>query len=176
MFLRPIIQNGFVVRDLEVGIRQWTDILKAGPFFVAPMKPTTGIMYRGRESRFEGRLALSYAGDLQIELIAPQNDAPSVYRDMLEARGEGFHHIKCAFDNFDEEVARFRSAGFPPAFHGDVPGVTRFAYFDTLAALGYFVEISDAAPAQAAMFTRMKEICRDWDGSVPLRDMASLRE
>jgi len=35
---------------------------------------------------------MSFAGHVMIELIEQHNDVPSVYRNIAEKRGYGFHH------------------------------------------------------------------------------------
>jgi hypothetical protein len=87
-----IIQMAYVVPDIRQAIRAWVDKMGVGPWFV--LDHFTGIdpKYRGGESKADVALAMSFAGHMNIELIQPNNDAPSVYREGIEKRGYGFHH------------------------------------------------------------------------------------
>ena len=86
-----VIQMAYVVPDIQAAMRHWIDRLGVAPWFL--LEHFTGIepVYRGRPSQADVALAMSFAGHMNIELIQP-NDAPSVYREIVEKRGYGFHH------------------------------------------------------------------------------------
>ncbi len=48
--------------------------------------------YRGRPADFVAHISFSYAGDTQLELIAPVT-GESVYTEFLDRAGPGLHHI-----------------------------------------------------------------------------------
>src|ERR1700750_1332591 len=82
-----VIQMAYVVADLDAAIREWSSKLRVGPWFVREHLSCGESVYRGQPSRADVRLAMSFAGHMNMELIQPNNDAPSVYREVIERRG-----------------------------------------------------------------------------------------
>ena len=87
-----VIQMAYVVADIRASINHWVTQLNVGPWFLLDHFTGTDPKYRGRDSTADVSLAMSFAGHMNIELIQPNNDAPSVYREWIERRGYGFHH------------------------------------------------------------------------------------
>jgi hypothetical protein len=53
---------------------------------------------------------MGFAGHMQIELIQPLDDHPSVYRETIEARGHGFHHFGIACADVDADCRAISNA------------------------------------------------------------------
>jgi len=164
-----IIQMAYVVQDIRAAMAEWTAKLRVGPWFL--LDHFTGInpMYRGQPSRAEVALAMSFAGHMNIELIQPLNDAPSVYREGIERRGYGFHHWGKASAQFDRDLAHYRSAGHDVGFMCEVPSGGRVAYMDTTATLPGFVELIELGGAFEPVFSRFYRASIGWDGADPVR-------
>jgi len=164
-----VIQMAYVVADLEAAIREWSTKLRVGPWFV--LEHFTGVdpVYRGQPSRADVRLAMSFAGHMNMELIQPNNDAPSVYREMIERRGYGFHHWGVATWSFDAAVARYERDGHSLAFRAAVPSGGRVGYMDTTAVLSGFTELIELGGEFEAVFGRFYRASVDWDGRDPVR-------
>jgi hypothetical protein len=79
-----VIQNGYVVRNIEAAMRHWIDVLGVGPWFYIDHLPVADFQYKGQPSPVDVSLALANSGTLQIELIQQRNDAPSLYQSMAE--------------------------------------------------------------------------------------------
>jgi Glyoxalase/Bleomycin resistance protein/Dioxygenase superfamily len=77
-----IMQLGFVVREWESALSFWIG-LGAGPFYISERVETTTLLYRGKPAEIDYSLALGYWGGLQIELIRPNDNAPSIYREWI---------------------------------------------------------------------------------------------
>ena len=99
-------QNGYVVRDVEAAMRHWSEVLGVGPWFYFEHVPIEAFHYRGELSPLQVSIALANSGALQIELIQPRNDVPSMYRDFLAAGHEGLQHLAYWTERFDEDPAR----------------------------------------------------------------------
>src|SRR3546814_17698992 len=68
----------------------------------------------------------------------------SVYKDWLDSRGPGLHHLGFRIDTreeFDAAGAAFEREGAPLAMGGDIEGAGVWAYFDTVDQLGCCTEI-----------------------------------
>jgi len=94
----------------------WIDKLKVGPWFLLDHFTGTDPKYRGRDSTADVSLAMSFAGHMNIELIQPNDDAPSVYQEWIARRGYGFHHWGRATSNFERDIERFQAAGHDLVF------------------------------------------------------------
>ncbi len=143
----PMRQIAFVVRDLDVALRYWTEILGVGPFFVLPNFSPENYHYRGNPSPPPVlSIALGNSGDVQVELIHQHDDRPSAYQDFLEAGREGFQHMSAWLnpDDYDATMTRLLAASVPVAHEGRIPGRgVRFAYFATDVPGGLMYEIAD---------------------------------
>ena len=161
-----IRQNGYVVPDLDAAIGHWAAVLGIGPWQVIDPLPVTDARYRGRPTSAAAAIALSYSGDLQIELIQPLNDAPSPYTDFLSVcpRG-GLQHVSSwpAAADFDTARAAFTAAGGALLFEGTV-GATRFVYLDTIGSLGTCFEMADLSAGTVRLFDNIRQATLDWDG------------
>ena len=164
-----IIQMAYVVADLDAAIRQWCHTLRVGPWFVLEHFTGDEPLYRGQASRAEVRLAMGFAGHMNIELIQPKNDAPSVYREMIERRGYGFHHWGVATWDFDAAVAQYERAGHALAFRAAVPSGGRVGYMDTTNVMPGFTELIELGGAFEEVFGRFHRESLSWDGKDPIR-------
>ena len=87
-----VIQMAYVVPDVRAAMSAWVEKVKVGPWFLLEHFTGNDPKYRGRDSTADVAIAMSFAGHMNIELIQPNNEAPSVYREWIERRGYGFHH------------------------------------------------------------------------------------
>ena len=164
-----IIQMAYVVTDIQRAMEHWISKLKVGPWFLLPDFTGVDPQYRGKASGAHVSLAMSFAGHMNVELIQPNDDAPSVYREVLEARGPGFHHWGMATAHFDRDLERYRSAGHELAFSLRVPSGGRVAYLDTTAPLAGFVELIELGDGFEPVFNRFYRSTIGWDGEDPVR-------
>ena len=94
-------------------------------------------------------VALANSGDLQIELIQQRTDAPSMYKEFLDAGREGLQHMSYWTREYQALYDRALSLGYKVGHEGQIGGEQgRFAYFDTQAHPGTVVEISDVRAAR----------------------------
>ncbi|KAA8939257.1 VOC family protein, partial [Mycobacterium sp.] len=82
--------------------------------------------YRGRPADFVVDIALSYAGETQLELIAPVS-GESIYTEFLRDCGPGLHHICVETDDIEAAVTE-AAAGGEVVQRGTMPGGMDFAY------------------------------------------------
>ncbi|MFQ5947091.1 MAG: VOC family protein, partial [Anaerolineae bacterium] len=126
-----IIQNGYVLRDIEAAMRHWIAVLGVGPWFYIEHLPVTDFQYKGQPSPVDISIALANSGALQVELIQQRNDAPSLYRDFLAAGHEGLQHLGYGTKHFDADLARILKAGYAIGHAGSVSGRGPFVYLLT---------------------------------------------
>lgn len=164
-----IIQMAYVVNDIHAAMDHWVRKLKVGPWFLLPEFTGEAPLYRGKPSQAEVSLAMSFAGHMNVELIQPNNDAPSVYREVLDQRGPGFHHFGVATANFDRDLELHRGAGHELAFYLRVPSGGRVAYLDTTKELPGFLELIELGGAFEPVFNKFYRASIGWDGKDPVR-------
>lgn len=171
-----ILELCHVVTDMDAALRHWIDVLGVGPFFVGEMELEEGQYHRGQPMPVALQVAFGCSGGLVIELIKPLRNLPSVFREMLESRGPGYHHVMPRLD-YDIGFARLSEAGYELAYHGCLPSGERMALFDTRNDNGGFIELMDFSPAILGQLEAIAQAHRDWDGrSDPIRPLTSLFE
>jgi len=164
-----IIQVAYVVESIERSMDDFTQRLGIGPWFVSgPFTPPEGI-YRGQPTHISLTLAVGFAGHMSFELIEQHDDGPSVYREMIEQRGYGFHHWGKPASNLDAEVEKYRELGYQPAFSDRSPRGYRVVYIDTTRDLPGMIELMESTPALEARYTEMYLASVGWDGTDPVR-------
>ncbi|AMK19935.1 MULTISPECIES: VOC family protein [Sphingobium] len=171
----PTRQLGLVVRDFDATLRHWTQVQDVGPFWFFRDMPVQDFRYRGQQAEPPiVSIAFGYTGDLQIEIIHQQNDAPSIYREFLDSGREGLQHISGFTDRpgYDRIHAEAIASGLSVVHEGSIGG-TRFAYFDTESLPGAVTcEISESdMPGPRELFEGMRLAAASWDGSDPLRPL-----
>ncbi len=165
-----IAQTAFVVPDLNAEIARWVRDMGAGPFFVLEHLWAPGQVYRGQESKADARLAMGFAGHMLIELIQPLDDHPSVYRESIEARGHGFHHLGFACRDVDATSAQYQARGHVEAYRARVPTGGEVVYLDDGdGARRGFLELLPVTPMMDETFTRFWQASLGWDGRDPVR-------
>jgi Glyoxalase/Bleomycin resistance protein/Dioxygenase superfamily len=125
------VQIAWVTRDLTATEAALTSLLSARKWIRMPgvhFSPDT-CTYRGHPADFVADIAFSYAGDTQLELIAPVT-GHSVYSEFLDRCGPGLHHIcleAAVVEGFDAAVGDAEHNGTPVVMAGTMGGM-RFAY------------------------------------------------
>ena len=163
-----IAQLGYVVRDIDASIAGFIKC-GIGPWFLMRGIQPENFTYKGVPSDMAMDVAVANSGDIQIEIITPVNDAPSMYRDFLSAGNEGLQHFAYWSDDYQTLYDRALAAGFKVGQEGQLGGPTgRFSYLETEHHPGTCVELSDLGGAKAALFNYVKQAAAHWDGSNPI--------
>jgi hypothetical protein len=160
-----IVQVAYTVPDIQKAMRDYSELMRVGPWFlVGPFVPPKGV-YRGVTTKMRISLALAFTGETHIELIQQHDDEPSVFGETLKARGaHGFHHWGIGTRDFDKTAAHYRSLGYAEAFSDTAPMGFRVVYFDTTRDLPGMLEVIEMNAAAEAGFHAMCLAARDWDG------------
>ncbi len=164
-----IIQMAYVVEDMRAAIDWWVRDAKTGPWFLLDHFWAADQVYCDEASKADVAIAMAFAGHMNIELIQPLDDHPSVYRDIINTRGYGFHHVGIAVPDVDAALPDYLQRGYALAFRADVPSGGRVAYLDDGSNLPGMVELIPATPGMDALFTDFWQASVDWDGANPVR-------
>jgi catechol 2,3-dioxygenase-like lactoylglutathione lyase family enzyme len=164
--LPPPYQLGFVVKNLRAAIHYWSSVLGVGPFFL--IKPAFEAQYRGVPTNPDVEVAISYWGELQLELIQQHDDSPSPYRTFLDAGLEGLHHTSSVVDDLEAGLAVLAEHGKPVVFRGSASGF-RFTYAVEDEHAGTVVELIENSKMLEEFLAVTKKAVREWDGKDPIR-------
>jgi len=168
-FFGAIRQNGYVVRDIDAAMAYWTEVLGVGPFYYIHDVPVENFAYRGTPSDAALSIALANTGDLQIELIQQRNDAPSMYKDFLDAGHEGLQNIAYWTKAFDDDLAKAKTRGFTIGQRGEIGERGGFVYFAEEHHPGTVIELSDISGPKGAFFDHIRNVAAKWDGKHSIR-------
>jgi len=164
-----IMQMAYIVPDIRAAMSEWIAKLNVGPWFLLEHFTGEHPVYRGRPSKADVAIAMSFAGHMNIELIQPNDEHPSVYKEAIETRGYGFHHWGVASADVDADVERYTRMGLEEAFRAGVPTGGDVVYLDAHGALPGFIELIPTNPGMEEVFGRFCAAARDWDGANPVR-------
>lgn len=164
-----IIQTAYVVKDIHAAIDWWVTSAQTGPWFLLDHFLAEDHVYRGKKSTADVAIAMGFAGSMCIELIQPLDDQPSVYKETVDQRGYGFHHLGLAVANVDAEIEAYRAKRYEVAFRAGVPTGGAVAYLDNGVNDPGFLELIPATPGMDEVFTRFWAASQNWDGADPVR-------
>ena len=138
-----VCQVGIIVHDIEKMAQRYVDVLGMPK---PPIQQTKGYegaktVYRGQPCYGKAKLAFFNFGQVQIELIEP-DEPSSVWRDYLNASGEGGQHIAFTVKDTGQATRYLADAGIPIAQQGLYSsGDGMYTYMDSDAALGTTIEL-----------------------------------
>jgi methylmalonyl-CoA/ethylmalonyl-CoA epimerase len=158
--LQSLLSNGlfqvaYVVRDIQEAQRFFRETLGGPRFFVIENITFKEYIYRGQPIEAQQHTAFGYADTMQIELIQPisgENTASA----FLRQQGQGIHHLGIQVEDFDQAKREMAEQGFMPVESGIAGRSTRFAMFDTRAAIGSYIELVYLDEDNRALFERIR--------------------
>ena len=169
--LGEIMQLAFVPDDFDAAVRHWTQTMGVGPFFLMEGIHLEGMKYKGEPTDAVFDLALAYWGDIQIELIRPRDDHPSIYRgEYAEGLNGGLHHVCILVDDIEEAYRVCGDQGAEIVIEGSL-GESRVIYVDPGQGPGSLVEILQQGEGGPGLFAMIKQAGVGWDGNEPLRSL-----
>ena len=166
--LGEVMQLAFVPEDFDTAVRHWTEVMGVGPFHLMEGIHLEGMRYRGEPTEAAFDLALAYWGDIQIELIRPRDDHPSIYSGEYADTGGGLHHVCILVGDIEGAHRVCRERGAEIVIEGAL-GDSRVIYVDPGQGPGSLVEILQQGESGPGLFAMIKQACEEWDGSEPLR-------
>lgn len=159
--VRTPVQVAWVTPDLDATEKTLSALLGAKKWVRMPSVHfgPDSCTYRGRPADFVADIALSYAGDMQLELIAPVS-GDSIYTEFLRDSGPGLHHICIEAEDaatYGEALAAAEADGAAVVQQGVMPGGMQFAYVSAAAAGVPYLEIALIPAEIRAFFDYVKQ-------------------
>lgn len=162
--LGPIRQLGYVVENLDHAVEAWSSTLAVGPWTIFRNVPLHAV-HLGRPSSPVIDVALSFRGNLQIELIQQKNDAPSPYLAYIERGQFGLHHTAFLVDRIGSVVASLQASGLKLLCDMSMAS-GRYVYFESpVPGERTYLELLEATPTMRTMFEQGIAQTANWDRS-----------
>jgi methylmalonyl-CoA/ethylmalonyl-CoA epimerase len=138
---RAVAQIAIVVRDLEKAVEVYSRLLgmEPPPITISEEYDFAQTEYHGQSTQARVRMAFFNLGSVQLELMQPVGE-PSAWKDVLDARGEGLHHIAFQVNDTDAALAYLDAQGMPMIQQGQYTG-GQYTYVDSEPQLGIMLEL-----------------------------------
>jgi len=143
---RPLMisQIAVVVNDLQKTMEQYTKLLGWGPWNVYRHEPPRlhATEVRGQAVDYTMLGAETNVGGMGFELLQPL-EGPSIYKEWIEERGEGLHHVAVMLHNVEESTElkqRFDAIGASVLMGGQIGETIEYFYLDTEPSLKIILE------------------------------------
>jgi 4-hydroxyphenylpyruvate dioxygenase-like putative hemolysin len=129
-----ITQVAVVVKDLRKTMEAYTRILGWKPWSVYEHKPPVlhDTMLHGRPEKYTMIGAEVHCDPIDFEILQPV-DGPSIYKEFLEEKGEGLHHVSVVSpaEDVTQALNDFKKNGVDIMMEGRLGESIRFYYMDT---------------------------------------------
>lgn len=170
----PVVQQGYVVPDVELAMEHWL-ARGVGPFVFVDIKGFSGL-YDGQPINAEMQAGFAYSGDQQIEVITPSVAHPSIYQDFLEHQPMGgLQHLAFWVDNIDAKLAELdaRHTNYKVwQRYGDAPDYAAHAYLDLIDQPGVMIQLMARSDFYNMLFGALQTAAKNWDGMTdPIRTL-----
>ena len=138
---RVVTQVGIIVKDIDKTAKAWAELLgvTAPKWFLTDPAEIAHTTYRGQPTPAQAKLAFFDLGQVQLELIEPVG-GPSTWKDFLDQKGEGVHHIAFAIRDMDGQIRVLDKLGMPAVQRGDYTG-GRYGYIASESKMGIALEL-----------------------------------
>jgi methylmalonyl-CoA/ethylmalonyl-CoA epimerase len=150
-----VFQVAYVVHDIQATQRFFNETLGGPRFFVIENITFKEYTYRGQPVECHQHVAFGYAGTMQIELMQPLSGENTV-TEFLRQRGQGVHHLGIQVADLDRATRDMAEQGLVPVESGVAGQATRFAFLDTRAAIGSYLELVSLDEDNRALFERIR--------------------
>ena len=136
-----ICQVGLIVRDIERSIAVYSRVfgMPEPEVIVTDGPEIAHTRFKGEPTDARAKLAFFQMGQVSLELIEPIG-GPSTWREFLDEKGEGVHHIAFFVKDTDEAVRFLDGEDISVVQQGDYTG-GRYTYLDSASALGVALEL-----------------------------------
>jgi catechol 2,3-dioxygenase-like lactoylglutathione lyase family enzyme len=168
--LGPIGQLAFLPQDFDAALKYWTETMGVGPFYLMENVALGDAKYKGLPTGAIFSIAIAYWGDVQIELIRPENREPSIYTGEYAVTDQ-LHHVCIFVDSIAEARAAVAAVGAEILVEGTVGADGEVIYVDAGAGPGGVIELLQNMTGADAIFQMIKDAGKDWDGTEPLRKL-----
>ena len=136
-FDRKAAQIAIVVRDIEASSRRFAGLFGVDVPEIRVNQPGNerGLIYRGKPTNDQAKLAFFDLGNIQLELLEPIG-TDNAWAEGLDEKGERLHHIAFFTESMADTKAHFEKHGAPMVMNAGT-----LAHFDGQDLFGCFIEV-----------------------------------
>lgn len=141
-----IVQIAILVKDCKRTAENWAKLLgvETPAIFSTEGADKTNAVYKGKPCNGRIYQAIFELDNVQLELIQPYGDEPSVWKDCLDEMGECIHHLAFRTEDIKSDMDQFARQGVPFLQYGEWGGGSgKYSYHDTRQTLGAILELLD---------------------------------
>jgi len=161
-----VVQNAYVVRDLEEACGRFHRLFGLGPFVGGSQFELANHVYRGQPAdAVSVRGVFVQSGSLNVELVQILSKAPSAFHDMFCAGEEGLHHTAEFCEDYGQRRDALVAAGFPVVSEFTLSWGPKICYIDTRASLGHMIELYPEDAVIRDMYRQAREAPLRWSGT-----------
>jgi catechol 2,3-dioxygenase-like lactoylglutathione lyase family enzyme len=126
-----VLQVALLVADAEKTAEKYAKLfgVPVPPVVLSGTYEEALTEYKGKPTPARCKMVFFDLDNIQLEFIEPDGEA-SNWRDTLNERGEGFHHIAFDIKGMKEQLDRFEQNGVSLVQKGEYPG-GRYAFVDS---------------------------------------------
>lgn len=138
-----VMQICFVTDDLQKSAKWFSDLIgkPIPPEGKAAEPAEARAIYRGEPAAVGCRIIMFKFGNIDFEFLEPGPEK-SAWRDVLEQKGPGFHHLAFRTRDLTKRNAYLEGKGHKLVQRGEFDGGGgRYAYYDTTPQLGALIEL-----------------------------------
>ena len=160
-----IVQNCYVVRDLDEACARLHRLYGMGPFVGGSEGVLDNHVYRGTPAppiRIRGVFVQS--GELNVELVQLLSDTPSAFHDMFGNGGEGFHHNALFCPDYEATRDAWVAEGHAIASEFTTAFGAKICYIDARATHGHMIELYPENEIIRGMYRTARLAVERWDG------------
>jgi len=152
-----ITQVAVVVKDLRKTMEAYHKVMGWGPWSVYEHKPPIlhHTKLHGQPADYSMLGAEVHCNPIDFEILQPL-EGPSIYKEFLEEKGEGLHHVSVvnSTEDVDLALADFKKHGVEVSMEGRLGEGIRFYYMDTDPVLKMVAEtVSGHAISMKSIYT-----------------------
>lgn len=147
-----IIKVGIVTSDAEKTCQAFQSLFDTLPPYdsdeapAGDFEPLKYKKYMGQPAENAPlKVRCAYLDPIYFEIVEPLGEAVSPWHDHLKAHGTSVCFISLYIEGFERHIDLMGKKGFPLIFEEE-KGFERYAYFDTLKALGFTLEMKERIP------------------------------
>jgi len=143
-----IVQIGIVVPSVDAAAKNYATLLGITDWNINYVDTDHGkgrnFRVGGKEVAVKAKIAWAKIGEIELELIEPQDDS-SIYAEYLRSNGPGVHHLMFGTNDYQHTVDEMRRHGVQSFVTGELQ-MTEFRLFDTQQMLGTICEFATGDP------------------------------
>lgn len=157
-FLGGAFQYAYVANDLDEALAHFSHEFGTGAFDVKRSLTVDSVEVDGAPAdEWMIDVATINILDRNLEVIQPISGAVDLYRRLLRpGRVATFHHLGVEVADLDEVAHAVTAAGRTFALRGEMVNFCRFAYLDTTADLGHYLEYIELADLGRQHFAALR--------------------